>query len=423
MTITKPAKTHTFVPTTVAKASEVNTNFDNVFGVYDTTGYLFDGWFALAGASLEYNSATSFKTTTDVDLTSDIQVGDKITFEQSSTEKFAIVTAINYNSTVANRTYIQVMGDSVANSAITAGTVGFSRAVRPSKFPIVDFGGARNQGLINGKIVPSVASNNLTVAIQTLAGTTPSATNPVGIWIGDTLRWITGALSISANAGTNWFNSGSAELATKEIDYFAYIGYNATDGITLGFARIPYARLYSDFNTTTTNERYARISTITNAAAGDNYVNIGRFAATLSASASFNWSVPSYTNVNLIQEPIYYTRKLSYVPVLTSTMGVAITQYQEREYIIRDNTVEMFYRLEFTTSGVATNMITSTIPISASNVFNIGNLVCNRLFDGGNATGTIADTGGLTNFNIVKTTNWAIGTLKYIMVSGKYTIS
>jgi hypothetical protein len=170
--------------------------------------------------------------------------------------------------------------------------------------------GARNQGLINGKIVPTVASNNLTVAIKTLADTDPSPTNPVGIWIGGTLRWITSALSVTANAGTNWFASGSAELATREIDYFVYAGYNATDGVVLGYARIPYARLYSDFNATSTNERFARISTITNAVAGDNYVNIGRFAATLSASPSFTWSVPTFTNANLIQEPIYETRRL-----------------------------------------------------------------------------------------------------------------
>jgi hypothetical protein len=172
--------------------------------------------------------------------------------------------------------------------------------------------GARNQGLINGYIRATVASNNLTVAISTSPTSlvAPTATNPVGIWIGNNLRWITSSLSIAANAGTNWFNSGGAELATREIDYFVYAGYNATDGITLGYARIPYAKLYSDFNTTTTNEKYARISTITNAAAGDNYVNIGRFAATLSATASFNWSVPTFDNANLIQEPVYETRWL-----------------------------------------------------------------------------------------------------------------
>jgi microcystin-dependent protein len=136
MIITKPAKTYSFVPTTVAKSSEVNTNFDNAFAPYDTTGYLYDGWFALAGGSLEYNSADSVKTTADINLTEDIQVGDKVTFEQSSTEKFFTVIAIDYNLTVANRTYIQLAGTtSVANSAITANTVGFSRYERPYKYP------------------------------------------------------------------------------------------------------------------------------------------------------------------------------------------------------------------------------------------------------------------------------------------------
>jgi hypothetical protein len=215
--------------------------------------------------------------------------------------------------------------------------------------------GARNQGLINGKIVPTVASNDLTVAIKTLSDTDPSVTNPVGIWIGNNLRWITSSLSIAANAGTNWFNSGSAELATREIDYFAYIGYNATDGITLGFARIPYAKLYSDFNTTNTNEKYARISTITNAAAGDNYVNIGRFAATLSAGAGHTWSVPAFTNANLIQEPIYETRVLTFTGVYSASESMtysSITSTALKYQIISNR---MFYNIEFTgtTGGVA----------------------------------------------------------------------
>lgn len=215
--------------------------------------------------------------------------------------------------------------------------------------------GARNQGLINGKIVPSVASNNLTVAIKTLADTDPSATNPVGIWIGNTLRWITSSLSVTANAGTNWFNAGSSELATKEIDYFAYIGYNATDGVVLGFSRIPYARLYSDFNTTTTNERYARISTITNAASGDNYVNIGRFAATLSAGAGYTWSVPSFTNANLIQEPVYETRWLEWLPTY-STDGAgtytSVTTAQSKYRLMSEKAIEIILFARGTTNSV-----------------------------------------------------------------------
>lgn len=228
--------------------------------------------------------------------------------------------------------------------------------------------GARNQGLINGKIVPTVASNNLTVAIKTLTDTDPTATNPVGIWIGNNLRWITGALSITRNAGTNWFNSGSAELATREIDYFVYMGFNATDGVTLGFSRIPYARLYSDFNTTTTNEKHCAISTITNAASGDNYVNVGRFAATLSASASFNWSVPTFTNANLIQEPIYETRWLSYASTLTWTASVAPTggTNLNYRYQIRNNNCYVKLQGYSMTAGTAVTGLVATMPIQPS---------------------------------------------------------
>jgi len=135
------------------------------------------------------------------------------------------------------------------------------------------------------KIVPSVASNNLTVAIKHEDGTDPSADRPLYFKIGDTVRTVSAALSVTKNAATNWCNSGGSELATKEVDYFVYVGYNATDGVVLGFSRIPYASLYSDFSATSTAETYCAISTITNAAAGDNYANIGRFAATLSAGA------------------------------------------------------------------------------------------------------------------------------------------
>ena len=168
--------------------------------------------------------------------------------------------------------------------------------------------------LYNGKIVPSVASNNLTVALKGLDGNDPSATNPVYVRIGDSVRSITAALSVTKNAGTNWCNAGSAELATKEIDYFVYLGYNATDGVVIGFSRFPGAFQYDDFSTTSTNEKYCAISTITTAASTDYYQLIGRFAATLSAGAGYTWTVPTFTAKNLIQRPIYETRWLTWLP-------------------------------------------------------------------------------------------------------------
>jgi hypothetical protein len=52
----------------------------------------------------------------------------------------------------------------------------------------------------NGKISVTVAADNLTVAIKTLAGTDPSLSTPVYIRIGDTIRTITSALSVTVNA-------------------------------------------------------------------------------------------------------------------------------------------------------------------------------------------------------------------------------
>jgi hypothetical protein len=271
--------------------------------------------------------------------------------------------------------------------------------------------GARNQGLINGKIVPTVASNNLTVAIKTLTDTDPSPTNPVGIWIGNNLRWITSALAVTANAGTNWFNAGSAELATREIDYFAYIGFNATDGVVLGFARIPYAKLYSDFNTTTTNEKYARISTITNAAAGDNYVNIGRFAATLSATASFNWSVPSFTNANLIQEPIYETRRLSYQPTYSGEGSMTWTSVTTSlaDYKIVNKSCIVYIAAGGTTGGSASSVLAVSFPIVPYSTVNTIRNGCS-VRDAGNSLGGFYFIGASNiRFNKVDGSNYGLG--------------
>lgn len=222
--------------------------------------------------------------------------------------------------------------------------------------------------LVNGKIVPSVSSNNLTIAIKGMDGNDPSSTNPVYIRIGSTVRTITAALSVTKNAGTNWCNAGSSELATKEVDYFVYLGYNATDGVVVGFSRIPYANIYSDFSATSTNEKYAGISTITNASAGDNYVLVGRFAATLSAGAGYTWTIPTFTNANLIQKPIYNTRWLDYVPTVSFTAGTAPTTLDTtssiRRYCITDRGCQISLFSIYSSAGSTVTASTHTLPIA-----------------------------------------------------------
>ncbi len=183
----------------------------------------------------------------------------------------------------------------------------------------------RDGVLENGYFSVTVTSNNITVAIKTLAGSDPSKYNPVSVMINKTRHYIVAALSVTKIAGTNWFGSGGTDFAALEVDYFVYLGYNATDGVVIGFSTIPWARSYGTFNATSTNRQYAAISTITNAVSTDYYVNIGRFAALLSATASFNWSVPTFTAENMVQRPVFTTRLLAWNPTLTGWSSAPAT--------------------------------------------------------------------------------------------------
>lgn len=228
--------------------------------------------------------------------------------------------------------------------------------------------------LINGKIVPSVSSNNLTVAIKGIDGNDPSATNPVYCRIGGVVRSITSALSVTKNAATNWFNSGSTELATQEIDYFVYLGYNATDGVVVAFSRIANADQYSIFSVTSTNEKYAAISTITTAAATDYYNVVGRFAATLSAGAGYTWSVPTFTASNLIQRPIYETRSLTYAPTWT-TAGGNFTNNPSTTYLkykLVNNLVKLDTYGVFNATSGGSGRVLMSIPFTALNAYTAG---------------------------------------------------
>ncbi len=168
--------------------------------------------------------------------------------------------------------------------------------------------------LLNGKIVPSVSSNNLTVAIKGMDGNDPSATNPVYVRIGDSIRSITSALSVTANAGTNWLGCGGSVLATKSVDIFVYLTLSGSDiGILL--SRHSHANRYGELQNSTTAKSGA-ISSLS-LSSNDKIRNIGRFAATLSSGSGYTWSVPTFTDDLLINAPILQSRwlEMAVVPV------------------------------------------------------------------------------------------------------------
>ena len=276
-------------------------------------------------------------------------------------------------------------------------------------------------GINNYKISRTVTSTNLTVALKTLAGTDPSSTDPVFIRIGDTIRKVTSALSSTKNAGTNWFNLGSSELATEDTDLFTYLGYNATDGVVIGFSRIPSARTYSNFSATTTNEKYCAISTITNASSTDQYENIGRFNAQLSASADYEWSIPATSVIE--SKPIFETRWLDWNAQFSASgdMTWTTTTTSLMRYKIVDNRCLILFAVIGTTGGTTSMNIMWTVPFSNKN---IRTSMPSYIADGSSKA-------GISFFNNNKTTitqrkydsgNWAIRANNYLETQGNYEI-
>ena len=217
------------------------------------------------------------------------------------------------------------------------------------------------------RIVPSVSSSDLIVAVKHEDGTTdPSAAFPLYFKIANTLRAVTGALTVTKADGTNWANLGSATLGTKEQDLFLYAVWNTNltpDAVDLFWSRVPLGRRYSDFSATTTAEKYAATGA-TAPAATDDCICIGRFAATLSLSGTSHvWTVPTFTNINLIQQYIDETREMDFTSTWTNiTLGNG-TFYGK--YYIKARRVLARFGFIYGSSGSAVGAAPSVVfPIS-----------------------------------------------------------
>lgn len=215
------------------------------------------------------------------------------------------------------------------------------------------------------KLYVTITANDLNVGIKDLAGDDASATNPIRVRIGNVEHTLTAALTVTAADGTNWFNAGSSELATKAVGLFVYLGYNATDGVVIGFSRIPYAQTYSDFSAVTTNEAFCKISDISNASASDAYQNIGYFEAVLSAGAGYTWSGLA----NAIEGKTLISNWLTWVPATTASGSLTYTSVTNNwaTYRFVDKRLEGELRQTGTLGGSADTVILNTLPFSSLN--------------------------------------------------------
>lgn len=187
------------------------------------------------------------------------------------------------------------------------------------------------------RLVVSISSNDLVVALKHEDGTTdPSAAFPLYFKIGNTLRAVTAATSITIPDGTDWFDSGAPRFGGKVRGYFAYLVYDSNSSIVaLSISPIPYGAFVGngttdDFSSTTTNEKH--LYNYANFTSTDDVINIGYFEATLSLVAtSYLWTVPTFSSYNLKHVPTFNTNVLTWTPVwtnLTITSATVTARYQ-----------------------------------------------------------------------------------------------
>jgi len=275
----------------------------------------------------------------------------------------------------------------------------------------------------NYVITPSVASNNLTLALKTVAGDDPSAGDPISFRIGDTKQEISSATSIVKNAATNWANLGSTELATQDVDLFAYViqETGASAGTKVGWSRIGYGKTVADFSSTTTNEKY--LAGPTNYNATDKVECIGRFNATLSAGAGYTWTIPATPVV--INHPIDKTRWLTWAPVTSISAGsLSSTSYYFAEYELSGRKLSFRTRKTTTVSAGAGTTIYFTLPFEVSGSANnptLGALLANdsaaSYFGGAYCTAGTPDKASEIKYNVAA---WAAGAGAKLGTTGFY---
>ena len=175
------------------------------------------------------------------------------------------------------------------NSAIQIDTTGNANITIQALMSEAETMPTLGQSVYNAQIVTSISSNNLTVALKTLAGNDPSASDPVTIVQSDgSARQITSSLSTTSNAGTNWLAMGGT-TKTAYI-YLLYSTNSGHIGWNLYISLLPSATKYSDFTHSGTSATGAIGFNNDPASAGDLANIVSSFSITLGAGATYYWS-------------------------------------------------------------------------------------------------------------------------------------
>lgn len=296
---------------------------------------------------------------------------DRIVFWDDSVGAYAGLTAST--GLTLTGTNLTVRTATTTETGIARGATLVEARVGDDNLPFVtpeglsEFYVSQKDSSANIHIYPSVSSNNLVVALKSawFGANFSTANKGRAMFHGDVnVKTIRLAFSRTFNAGTNYLNLGSAELATKEVDLFVKLVYNTnTSAIDLILTRLPYGEYISDYVDSLTDEKGYMYSG-TKPASTDAVIPLGRFAATLSAGAGYTWTVPTFTASNLIQQPTGM-RFLDWQPVYaTAGAGTytSVTTGQAKYRITDKRTMDIILFARGTTNS--DNKVTATLPFS-----------------------------------------------------------
>lgn len=275
--------------------------------------------------------------------------------------------------------------------------------------------------MINGRVVPTVSAGDLTLTLKGMDGNDISASNPVFVRINNVVYTITAPLTVTQSGNDNHFNTVATELADKEVDYFPYLGIRTSNSaIYLIMSRIPYATLGSDFSDTFNNEKYGRVGDGSLApSAFSQVVNIGRFAAS-HASGTYDWSVPTFTQTNLVNIPTYETRWLDWLPTYTGSGSLTYTSVTTTfaKYKIVGRTLYLAFSTDGTTGGTTSTALRATVPFTTANNFP----VVAQIYDGALllGVGTLANT--YVNIQKYDNSNYGLGSSRALYAAGFYSL-
>lgn len=267
------------------------------------------------------------------------------------------------------------------------------------------------------RIVVTVSADDLIVSLKHEDGTTdPSADYPLYFKIGNVLRAVTAATSITIVDGTNWFDSGAPRFGGVVRPYFVYLVWDSNSSIVaLSISPIPYGALVSDFSATTTNEKH--LYNYANFTSTDDVINIGYFEATLSLVAtSYLWTVPTFTSYNLKHQRTERSNIVTWTPIwtnLTITSATVTARYQidgrriwrEVDVVFGASTAisgGVQYSLPFSPNGYGTTSANGVVRLydQSTGVSNAGLsyiLTSTVILVAQNAAGTYVVTAGLSS--------------------------